>query len=113
MNELTTLIILILICYGLYRLNTTLRNRRQPPEKTVLETLGYDPGHHDLVVTTKNSGVLTGTLDNRTTDPLTQGATFTEISDNPTPGAVLTYIPPHEIVNISLTKKLHHSPPND
>src|SRR5690625_4190882 len=99
---LVTLVALVIVGYVLYRLTQNL-GRRKPPEKTLLERLGYDPERHLVRVTLKNGDTLTGVPDTRTQDPLRHGLALTQI-DNPhvESAGILTFIPAHQITSITV-----------
>lgn len=106
MAELITLAVVLAIGYVVHQVALSIRDRRKPPEKTLLERLGYDPERHLVRVTLKSSDTLTGVPDTHTQDPLEHGLALTQI-DNPhvESAGILTFIPAHQITAITVTGK--------
>lgn len=106
MTELITLAVVLAIGYVVHQAALSLRDRRKPPEKTLLERLGYNPERHLVRVTLKNGDTLTGIPDTRTQDPLQHGLALTQIDIPHVESAgILTFIPGHQITAITVTGK--------
>ena len=103
--ELVTLAVtigLIYLIYSLHRRFEVIKNRRSKREPALLESIGFDPDQHELVVRLTHGGTITGTPHPQGPGSLKDGILLIGARTNEgdrTPSA-LTFVPSQSVTAV-------------
>src|SRR5690554_538287 len=101
------LIYLIYLIYSLHRRFEVMKNRRSNREPALLESIGFDPDQHELVVRLTHGGTITGTPHPQGPGSLKDGILLIGARTNEgdrTPSA-LTFVPSQSVTAVGTATK--------